>query len=828
MKNAMIVCVMLMCLLFCTALSAATITLGSPLATPSCKLRAAIQTANSGVNSGDCVRTGNLGEAADTIVIGALAILNDQGSGATNYHNEEANLTGDYDIVSDITIQGLHASRSSITAPPLDRLFDVKPGGKLSLRDLTIFGGSVIASTRANGGTIYAAGSNGLSLDRVYVNGGLATNGGSIYLDMTSNSTVTLHNTTIRGGYATAFGGAIYMGGNAGAGQTTEFLNATLSGNFADVSGSAIYDSGARIRLRSSTITRNHGNGPAVYLSGLNAVGLEFVNSILMDNTNPTRENMNLLCNAGTNFVQFANTVYGGATVCNLNSGNSGYSPLKLLPLFDYGAGIPTHALDIGSYAINNGSAVVANGCVPSDARGVARLGACDIGAYEHNVDFTVSSTADLPDATPGDGLCRASNNMCTLRASIMEAIAAGGRRVITLSPGTYTLSQPTVFGNDPAGGDLDIKPSSNVNLPPLTIFILGLGNPSNTHIVGNGSDRVLEVRGLFDYESDDVSNRPISFALHNVTVRGGRLSEDVFKDPVYESVTGGGILIRGGNTLLNQVVVRDNQAESATADESVYGGGVAVYIPRTNSYRPQQFSSARLERFTVIDNQAFSPFFESDPGTAKAGVGGGIYISGPDLALHNDQAISLVNGTVANNHADIIGGVSLSQKAYVSFITVTENSSSGLISPLSSIDTGGIGVFGSNNRVRNSVFAGNLKGNQSNDCYTNGAINGLGYNLLGNLGTCTISGDTTGNEINVDPQFFSSLLSAISTVYVFYSSSAANQSIPLAYCSDEWGVGIYDDAIGLNRPYQSETNCSMGATEFFEFTPLIFVDGFE
>ncbi len=828
MKKLTIFNVVLVCILtFCRPINAANIVVDQPLTSPSCTLRDAIQTANTDTNFSDCVRTGNTADMVDTIIIGAYAIPNDQGSGSTNYHNEENNLIGDYDILSDVTIQGLNSTQSSITSAPLDRLFDVKPGSKLTLRDLTIFGGSVIASTRPSGGVIYAAGSNGLVLDRVFVNGGLATNGGAIYLDMTSNATNLISNSTIRGGNATNAGGAIFMLGNAGAGQVTQLLNVTLSGNVASFTGSAIYNSGARIRLRSSTIVGNNGSGAAVFLSGLNGVGLEFVNSILMDNSNPSRELTNLFCAAGTSFSQFSHTVYGGATVCNLSSGNS-FSPLKLLPLFDYGSGIPTHALDIGSFAINAGSSVVANGCPASDARGMARLGSCDIGAYEHNIDLTVSSTVDLPDSAPGDGLCRASNNVCTLRAALMEATATGGRRVITLSPGTYTLSQPTIFSNDAAGGDLDIKPSSNLNLPPLTIFILGLGNPSNTHIVGNGSDRVLEVRGQFTYESNNEANRWISFALHNVTVRGGRLSEDSFKVPEYESVSGGGILIQGGNTLLHQVVVRDNQAQSISAEEGVYGGGVAIYIPRTNAYRPRQFSSARLQRFTLIDNRAFSSYFAADPNIGRAGIGGGIYISGPDLALNNDDGISLINGTVADNQADIIGGISLSQKAYASFITVTENSSSGLVSPLSVIDTGGISVFGSNNRIRNSIIAGNFKGNQVNDCYTNGAINSLGYSLVGTTAGCTISGDTSGNQMNINPQFASVLTSSNGMVYPLNISSPAHRSIPLDYCSDQSGVGIYDDVLGNNRPAASVTQCSMGATELFEISPLIFSNGFE
>src|SRR5688500_1837174 len=35
---------------------------------------------------------------------------------------------------------------------------------------------------------------------------------------------------------------------------------------------------------------------------------------------------------------------------------------------------------------------------------------------------FTVNSTADQPDVSPGDGICRTASNTCTLRAAIMEA----------------------------------------------------------------------------------------------------------------------------------------------------------------------------------------------------------------------------------------------------------------------------------------------------------------------------------------------------------------------------------------------------------------------
>src|SRR5690606_20866583 len=55
-------------------------------------------------------------------------------------------------------------------------------------------------------------------------------------------------------------------------------------------------------------------------------------------------------------------------------------------------------------------------------------------------VTYTVTDTADLPDAAPGDGVCEteAGNGVCTLRAAIQEANANAGPAVISLPEGTF------------------------------------------------------------------------------------------------------------------------------------------------------------------------------------------------------------------------------------------------------------------------------------------------------------------------------------------------------------------------------------------------------
>ena len=63
--------------------------------------------------------------------------------------------------------------------------------------------------------------------------------------------------------------------------------------------------------------------------------------------------------------------------------------------------------------------------------------------AYAQAAVFTVNTNVDLPDASPGNGVCDAvpPNNTCTLRAAIEEANALPGADQIILPPNTYLLT---------------------------------------------------------------------------------------------------------------------------------------------------------------------------------------------------------------------------------------------------------------------------------------------------------------------------------------------------------------------------------------------------
>ncbi len=53
---------------------------------------------------------------------------------------------------------------------------------------------------------------------------------------------------------------------------------------------------------------------------------------------------------------------------------------------------------------------------------------------------FTVNTTTDAVDATPGDGICGDGNGQCTLRAAITEANLLAGEDEIVLPVDTLLI----------------------------------------------------------------------------------------------------------------------------------------------------------------------------------------------------------------------------------------------------------------------------------------------------------------------------------------------------------------------------------------------------
>lgn len=772
-----------------------------------CKLRQAIHAANTNAAVGGCP-AGSVGSDTLVLALGRPYFIAQAGS------DEDDNFTGDLDVTSTIIIQGDDTTRTVIVAPEFDRAFHVLTAqGNLTLNDVTIIGGSVLGGSSNDGGVVRKDGTATLTINRSLLRGGNADRGGGVYAPP-GGGLLTLNRVTVFHNRANHGGGMFLEQGN---GIEAILNNVTLSGNIASQTGGGLYVGNSWFRMRNSTVTRNLSllSAGGVFYGSPSTTGVNFANSVLIENTANGGLPNDLNCagggaQLGARTHTMIGSIVGGCTFASF-SGIPASNDARLSPLFDFGSGVPTHALLPGSTALNAGNPSNSNtltSCLSTDARGLSRTTSCDLGAYEHRIDLTVNSFSDLPDLNPGDGSCLALGNVCTLRAALMEASEVGGRWFINLPAGIYNLNQP--IGNniaDAAGGDLDVD-GSGANDPALALALFGSGDPNETQIVGGGFDRVLEVRG-----NNGTNDTTLSFALINASISGGLLTEDRYAFEPNAVIGGGGIKVYGGKSLFYNVIVQDNEV-SLVGDVSK-SGGVSISAPNVPEYNRPYASSVVFERFAIIDN------------TSADNIGG-IEGSLGSASLTSD-GIVLGNGTIAGNHA-VRGGGAYLVNSSLSFVTIADNTSEMVVvNPTSGYAAG---FTGANNILRNVLIAGNQSAAAPSDCrvYTTDFGNNnisLGYNLIQSSDpACVISGDTTGNQLDIDPQLGSR--EWLPTGMPFYQLAAASPAanvIPRAVCSDGKGMAVVSDVRGLPRPGSGNAFCDIGAVE--NELPL-FASGFE
>lgn len=357
-----------------------------------------------------------------------------------------------------------------------------------------------------------------------------------------------------------------------------------------------------------------------------------------------------------------------------------------------------------------------------------------------HAAEFTVDVTADSDDSSPGDGLCRASSGLCTLRAAIQEANALAGDDLIKMRSGTYILQDDPAPPAAPNRGDLDV--TGNLTIQPLS------GSPI---IDGKNASRIFEVTRA----DPDV---PVTLTLQGLTLTGGNATSEPTGLPAcgleggavcgvgadvrvidctvksHRGDNGGALFVAGGSLTVDRSDVTGNVAtslggaiaaqgasvvvtNSTVADNKIdaggsFGGGMAVY------------DGATLE----LTNTTFS-------GNTAVGTGGGLAITGAG-------AVAVRNCTFSGNTASGEGGGGgIDFRSATSFVlgnaTIARNSG------------GGLKLEGSTGAtVRNSLIALNLP----NDC--NGSADVSANNLLSKSDGCSLTGAT----LATDPKLASTL----------------------------------------------------------------------
>ncbi len=688
--------------------------------------------------------------------------------------------------------------------------------GTLSLTNCTISGNTAIwrsgnSYLGGNGGGIWANNTTTLTSCTVSGNTALSPNGGGggIY----SNSTLTLNYCTISGNSATEAGGIERGGGIESEGLLT-ITNSTLSGNTVGNSSSgstgfssAIHTDGS-LFLTNVTISGNTVNAARNFEGG--AVGIGLTDTVTITNCTIADNRDNCVLTGGQaqaagianffgnpvtlqNTIVATNTTANGAngpdiagmvtanncligntnqTIFNSGSGNNFTNvDAMLAPLGSFGGPTQTMALLPGSPAIDAGTS--GPGIPSTDQRGLGRVGAVDIGAFESQ-GFSLSA---VPGSTPqtaqiGTSFANplavtvtANNSREPVDGGIVSFVAGrvGGATAILLASSVVIAGGQAAVTAAPnnAVGSYNVV-ASGPGLSPVSFDLTNDGPAFASLVVNTTSDAAFPGPGLLSLREavlfaslDTLGISAITFDEHvfpapktitltgsaleltynttetisiegpgaGVTIDGGGRSRVFQIDAgVTASISGltitGGNAVQGGGGLFNEGTVTLTNC-TVSGDSAETGGGLYNNV-----------GTATLTNCTVSDNTAAANGggLLSKGGTATltdctvsdntaAANGGGLY---------NGGTLTLTNCTVSGNSAETGGGLySKAGTATLTNCTVSGNSAS---------DGGGLDSNGGTATLTNCTVSGNIAAGNGGGLYNQGTAT---------LTNCTVSHNT-------------------------------------------------------------------------------------
>ena len=346
-------------------------------------------------------------------------------------------------------------------------------------------------------------------------------------------------------------------------------------------------------------------------------------------------------------------------------------------------------------------------------ALGVVFLGPASFGPSTTGAaGFTVDSTTDASDASPGNGVCATAGGACTLRAAIQEANALPGVDLISVPAGTYNLS----------AGQLSISTGLTLN---------GAG-AAVTAVDGAGLSAVFAISGTVE--------------MSGLTIRNGFASDDYYAAGIHN----------GGTLTLNSVTVSGNSASgdysaggirnpsgrTLTLNNSTVSGNTATGEYSTGGIETFQSAKLTLNNSTVSGNSAPNNYgtggiqsFQSatvtlNNSTVSGNSASGIQATG-GIQTYQSAVLTLNNSTLSDNSAsggNAVGGIQIYQSATLTLDNSTVSGNAGT-------STGGLANFQfASATLKNTIMANN----GASDC--SGTITSLGHNLDSD-GSCGLTG---------------------------------------------------------------------------------------
>ncbi|MCL2931868.1 MAG: hypothetical protein MGG11_06165 [Trichodesmium sp. MAG_R03] len=495
---------------------------------------------------------------------------------ANNIDGGTINLTnGELVINKNLTIDGDETNRVTINAQGQSRVFNINDSNNSIRQQVTIDGvvitggnASGTGTNQSDGGGIFT--NEALTLSNSIVTGNTAiggvADGGGIYVN--SIGSANINNTTISNNTATDDGGGVFgfgttnitnstINNNVASAATgdgggvyivgdTNITNSTISGNIANSEGGGVYvKAGSRpdATITNTTITNNQ--APVGKGSGLAAFGsiqnTTVTSSIIAGNVNSDVDELtggsNAIQSGGNNLIGTGNA----ATKFNSTGDQTGATNPGLEPLADNGGLTQTHALQVGSAAIDAGSN--SQGLLTTDQRGVGfqRVigNGIDIGAFEFgnpiptppptHTPNTISGTAgddppingdnqnNIIDGLGGADIINGLDGNDKLLGNTGADILDGGTGEDTLDGGSENDILRGDNGNDSLVGGTgeDSLDGGSEN------DTLDGGIDNDSLVGGDGQDSILGGHGVDTLEGGD-NNDTLDGGLGNDQLNGG------------------------------------------------------------------------------------------------------------------------------------------------------------------------------------------------------------------------------------------------------------------------------------------------------------------
>jgi CSLREA domain-containing protein len=391
-----------------------------------------------GCNVGDCslreaILAANTTAGSNAISITIPGTIELSLTGA----DEEVGATGDLDITENLYITGQGPEVTIVDANGLDRVFDFRPvppvyapqGFSNLLAEMTVSGGSVVADTDAAGGGVRVGPAQNVGLVNVVVRdndaaggtfglgGGIANNGGSVFLDKVA----VVNNSSENAGGIGNLDGSITIIRSTISGNTTIGAVGGIL-NLANTDGIT-----ATVAISDSTIAYNVEETPSGSGAGLDSTAfvgaavMTVYNTIVANNVGDTQcyvggDGVGLLLSSGYNLDTDSS--------CNFTAATDLQSTDPLLGALVQADGSYYHNLSNGSPALDSGSSFSS-----TDQRGATRP--VDLAGIPNTDDGSdrgaIEMAAEPPTAVALSHLSVVSNDPFMVNAIAALAVALVG-----------------------------------------------------------------------------------------------------------------------------------------------------------------------------------------------------------------------------------------------------------------------------------------------------------------------------------------------------------------------------------------------------------------